>query len=248
MIALLRLCFLAGLVLLWWIASVQVPRGLFASPLETMAAAGRMLAEDRLGTALSASLRIYATGTLLAAAAGIALGAAMGLWRPFGRTLDIFVYALAATPRVAFIPLIITLLGLGFEAKTLIIFLGAVMPVILNTYTGVLNTDRDLVEMARATGASQGRIFWHIVLPGTLPFLLTGIRLGATIGLINTVVAELYTAVTGLGGLLALYGSRFQMAEYFVVVLTLSLIGVTVTEGLRLAERRLTRWRAAETV
>jgi NitT/TauT family transport system permease protein len=157
--------------------------------------------------------------------------------------LDIFVYALAATPRVAFIPLIIVLLGLGVQAKVFIVFLGAVMPVILNTYAGVQNTDQELVEMARSTHASRALIFRDIVLPGAMPFFLVGLRLGATIGLINTVVAELYTAVTGLGGLLAIYGNTFRMAEYFVIVLLLSLIGVLVTEGLRLLENRLMRWR-----
>ena len=84
------------------------------------------------------------------------------------------------------------------------------------------------------------------MLPGALPFLIAGVRIGATIGLINTVVAELYTAVSGLGGLLALYGSRFQMAEYLAVVVVLAMIGVTMTEGLRLAERRMLRWRGTE--
>ena len=126
------------------------------------------------------------------------------------------------------------------------VFLGAVMPVVLNSYAGVRSADPDLVEMARATGASRGRILAHVVLPGALPFLLAGVRIGATIGLINTVVAELYTAVSGLGGLLAIYGSRFQMAEYLAVVVVLAMIGVTMTEGLRLAERRMLRWRGSQ--
>ena len=81
------------------------------------------------------------------------------------------------------------------------------------------------------------------MLPGALPFIVVGLRLGATIGLINTVVAELYTAVRGLGGLLAIYGNTFRMAEYFVVVLILAAIGVIVTEALRHLETRLGRWR-----
>ena len=189
------------------------------------------------------SLSIYLGGTVAAIVVGIALGALMGTVRPVGRMLDIYVHGLAATPRVAFIPLIIVLLGLGSEAKLLIVFLGAVMPVVLNAYAGVRAADPDLVEMARATGASQGRILVHVVLPGALPFLLAGVRIGATIGLINTVVAELYTAVSGLGGLLAIYGSRFQMADYLAVVVVLALIGVAMTEGLRLLENRLLRWR-----
>ncbi|MBP7002575.1 ABC transporter permease [Amaricoccus sp.] len=242
----LRLGFLAVVLLLWQLAANAAPPGLFASPGAVAGALAGLAAGGRLWPALGQSLSIYLAGTGAAVVAGIAIGALMGTVRPIGRTLDIYVHGLAATPRVAFIPLIIVLLGLGFEAKVLVVFLGAVMPVILNAYAGVRAADPDLVEMARATGASRGRILAHVVLPGAMPYLVAGVRIGATIGLINTVVAELYTAVSGLGGLLALYGGRFQMAEYLAVVVVLAAIGVTMTEGLRIAERRLLRWRGPE--
>jgi NitT/TauT family transport system permease protein len=245
-VAALRLAFLGFVLLLWWAAARVAPAGLFASPLAVAEAGWGLLAGGRLGPAFLQSLLVYLTGTGAAVVAGIALGALMGMVRPVGKMLDVYVHGLAATPRVAFIPLIIVLLGLGFEAKILVVFLGAVMPVILNSYAGVRSADPDLVEMARATGASHGRILVHVVLPGALPYLIAGVRIGATIGLINTVVAELYTAVAGLGGLLAIYGSRFQMAEYLAVVVVLAMIGVTMTEGLRLAERRLLRWRGTD--
>jgi ABC-type nitrate/sulfonate/bicarbonate transport system permease component len=245
-VAALRLIFLAVVLLLWWAASRAAPAALFASPLAVAEALAGLAVDGRLWPALGQSLAIYLTGTGAAVVVGVALGALMGMVRPIGQMLDIYVHGLAATPRVAFIPLIILLLGLGFEAKVLVVFLGAVMPVILNSYAGVRAADPDLVEMARATGASRQRILVHVVLPGALPFLVAGVRIGATIGLINTVVAELYTAVSGLGGLLALYGSRFQMAEYLAVVVVLATIGVAMTEGLRLAERRMLRWRGSE--
>lgn len=242
MILLARTGVLLVLLAIWSLVAAQMPAGLFASPSQTLAAAKIMLAEGRLWKAMLASLQVYLTGTGLAAILGIGMGLVMGGVPVIGRTLDIFVNALAATPRVAFVPLIIVLLGLGVQAKVFIVFLGAVMPIILNSYAGVRAADRDLIEMARAAGAGQRRIFTHVILPGATPFLLTGLRIGATIGLINTVVAELYTAVSGLGGLLATYGASFRMAEYFVVVLTLSLIGVLVTEALRALEHHLTRW------
>lgn len=238
-----RLGVVALFLLLWWWGAGHVPRGIVPTPEATFSAALRMWNSGQLPQALAESLMIYASGLGLAIVFGIALGILMGTFKPFGRAIDIFVYGLAATPRVAFIPLIILILGLGFEAKTFVVFLGAVMPVILNTYTGVQNADEELIEMARSTGAGRGRIFFHIVLPGAVPVLVVGLRLAATIGLINTVVAELYTAVKGLGGLLAVYGNTFRMAEYFVVVLTLAMIGVVITELLRLLELRLGRWR-----
>lgn len=242
-IALLRVGFLVLFLVIWQVAALTAPPGLFATPAATLQALATLVAEGRLGPALGASLQVYLSGTAAAVVVGIGLGAAMGLVRPLGRTLDIYVHALAATPRVAFIPLIIVALGLGMQAKVTIVFLGAVMPIVLNAYAGVRDADPDLVEMARATGAGSGRILVHVILPGALPFLIAGVRIGATIGLINTVVAELYTAVSGLGGLLALYGSRFQMADYLAVVLVLALVGVTMTEGMRLVESRLLRWR-----
>jgi NitT/TauT family transport system permease protein len=148
-----------------------------------------------------------------------------------------------ATPRVAFVPLIILLLGLGFKAKVAIVFLGAVIPILVNTYSGVVNCDPELIEMARSVGSSRTRIFFSILLPGAASSIAVGLRLGAAIGLINTIVAELYTALSGLGGLLTIYGNTFQMAPYFVVVLVLAAIGMMTMQALKLLERRAGRWR-----
>ena len=234
---------LAVLIFFWWIISGIVERQLIPSPLATLHAAQHLIAQGQLLGAIFDSLSIYLSGYGLAILIGVPLGLLMGTARTLGKTLEVFVYALSATPRVAFIPLIIVFLGLGASAKTFIVFLGAIMPILINAYAGSLNADKELVEMARSVGASKSRIFREIVLPGALPFAITGLRIGATIGLINTVVAELYTAVRGLGGLLAIYGNTFRMAEYFVIVFTLALIGVFVTTVLRLLEIHLERWR-----
>jgi ABC-type nitrate/sulfonate/bicarbonate transport system permease component len=243
MIWVARLGFLLLLLVVWALAAQQFGQNVVPSPLATYEAARRMIDEGRLQSAFGASLFVYLWGFSLAVLCAIPVGVAMGGFRLLGKTLEVYVFALAATPRVAFIPLIIMTLGLGADAKIFVVFLGALMPVLISTYAGILAADEELVEMARSTGASRQRIFLEIVLPGAVPFVLTGMRIGATIGLINTVVAELYTAVTGLGGLLALFGNTFRMAEYFVVVLTLALIGVVVTESLRLLEQRFLRWK-----
>ena len=238
-----RLGFLVLLLTGWSIASELIPRNLIPTPLETLAAAQRLFAEGRLWMAIGDSLTVYGLGFALAATVAIPLGVVMGSIRPLGKTLDVYVNALAATPRVAFIPLIIVLLGLGVEAKVFIVFLGAAMPILLNTYAGVLASNDELVEMAKSVGASRWRIFSRITIPSAVPFIVVGLRVGATIGLINTVVAELYTAVRGLGGLLAIYGNTFRMAEYFVIILILATVGVIVTEILRYLQMRLERWR-----
>jgi ABC-type nitrate/sulfonate/bicarbonate transport system permease component len=243
MVTVYRLLALVGFVAVWWLAAQLAGTNLIPTPAATAVAAREVLADGRIWRATGESLSVYLGGYGLAILVGIPVGLLMGGFRMLGRTLEIYVNALTATPRVAFIPLIIVLLGLGFEAKIAIIFLGAVMPIVINTYAGVLNADGELVEMARAAGATRSQIFRRILLPGALPFIVVGLRLGATIGLINTVVAELYTAVRGLGGLLAIYGNTFQMAPYFVVVFVLAGIGTLVTTVLRLIEARAERWR-----
>ncbi|WP_255714027.1 ABC transporter permease [Pelagibacterium xiamenense] len=242
-VAVVRAGFLVFILALWWVASANLARNILPSPLTTLETAVHLLYGGVLQRATLQSIAVYLSGFGLAIAFAIPLGVAMGAFRPLGKTLEVYVYALAATPRVAFIPLIIVILGLGSEAKVFIVFLGAAMPILINTYAGVRQADGNLIEMARSVGASGPRIFARIILPGAVPYVIAGLRLGATIGLINTVVAELYTAVQGLGGLLAIYGNSFRMAEYFVVVLTLAAIGVVVTEGLRVLELRLGRWR-----
>jgi ABC-type nitrate/sulfonate/bicarbonate transport system permease component len=243
MIALYRVLVLVGLIGIWWLISLLVGGVIVPSPAATLMAAQKLLAEGRLLPALGDSLVTFLGGYGLAIVIAIPFGLAMGAFVPLGKTLETYVFALAATPRVAFVPLIIVFLGLGIEAKIVIVLLGAVMPILINTYAGVLATDRDLLEMAQSVRAGKLETFRRIVLPGALPFIIAGLRLGATIGLINTVVAELYTAVRGLGGLLALYGNTFRMAEYFVIVIVLALVGVLVAEGLRLLEQRLLRWK-----
>jgi NitT/TauT family transport system permease protein len=240
-----RILAVIGLILIWWEASARAGPNIFPDPARTFAAAVEMFGDDRnqLRVGFFDSLRVYISGFVFGVLLGIPIGLILGGFRILGRTMEVFMNALMATPRVAFIPLIILFLGLGYEAKTFVIFLGAVMPIMVNTYAGVRNSDGELVEMARSAGATRGKIFIRILLPGALPFIVVGLRIGATIGLINTVVAELYTATTGLGGLLQVYRATFRMDNYIVVVLCLSLIGVVVTSLLRILESRTERWR-----
>lgn len=219
MIGALRLALLIALIALWEGAARLASDTILPTPAQSAAAALRRWSEGRLVAALGDSLAVY-----------------------LGGPVAVLVYALAA-----FILLGIVLLGLGHDAKTFVVLLGAVMPMLLNTYAGVLPADGEQVGMTRATGAGRGRVFRHVVLPCAVPFLVMGLRLGAAIRLINAVVAERYTAVRGLGGRLAFYGNTFRMAGSFIIVLMLSLICVVVTKGLRRLEARFGRWRGSRT-
>lgn len=246
MILLLRLGFFIFLVALWWCLSRMVGGLIVPDPFETLDAAKAMAESGELGRALAQTLTVYLSGFAAAAIAGIAAGMLLGIAPRFGRTTEPYLHALASTPRVAFIPLIIVTLGIGVTAKATVVFLGAVMPIFFSTYSGMESRDEELIEMARANGASPAMIFREVLFPGAVPFIITGLRIGAAIGLINSVVAELYTAINGLGGLLAIYGNSFRMAHYFVVVLVLAALGATVSRILKMIENRLESWRPVE--
>jgi len=177
---------------------------------------------------------------MLAAVLGMALGALLGSMPLLSRTFAPFVHAMAALPVIALIPLIVLLLGLGWQAKVLIIALGAVMPVIVNTQTGVQSLDPDLREMARAYNISLIRRIRHFYWPAAFPQIMAGLRLGAIAGLVTSVIADFYTAMMGLGALLQAYGNSFRMDRYLAVVLTYAAIGTVATALLTVVENRFT--------
>jgi ABC-type nitrate/sulfonate/bicarbonate transport system permease component len=239
-----RLLVFVILILVWAFVARVAGQNFVPSPLQTAQAAVQLFADGTVPAAALSSLYVFITGYLLSIVVAVPLGLLMGGFRVFGAALEPYVDALSAMPRVSFIPLIIVFLGLGYEAKICVVFLGAIMPILINTYIGVLNSDGDLIEMARSAGASDLQIFRKIMLPGAMPYIVAGMRVGAALALINTVVAELYTAVQGLGGLLAIYGNSFRMAPYFVVVFVLAAIGLLTMQSLKFLERRLLRGRA----
>jgi len=242
-IAVWRLAVFVLLILAWWALAVMTGRNFLPTPWQTVVAGVQVIGDGTVPRATLDSVAVFLSGFALAALVAIPFGLLMGGFRVFGGALEAYVNALAAMPRVAFIPLVIVFLGLGVEAKIFIVFLGAVMPIVINTYAGALACDGELVEMARSAGASETQIFSKIMLPGSLPYIAAGLRVGASLALINTVVAELYTAVNGLGGLLSVYGNSFRMAPYFVVLCVLAAIAVAVMSGLKFLERRMDRWR-----
>ena len=238
-----RLAILIAGIAGWWLIAKVAGGNFIPTPPQTVAAAIAIGSDGTLGRATLDTAIVFLSGYVLAAIISIPCGLVMGGIRVVGKAFEPYVDALSAMPRVAFIPLIIVFLGLGFPAKIAIVFLGAAMPILINTYVGVLNCDGELVEMARSAGATEAQVFRKIMLPGALPYITAGLRVGASLALINTVVAELYTAVKGLGGLLSVYGNSFRMAPYFVVVFVLGALGVIVMQSLRILERNADRWR-----
>jgi NitT/TauT family transport system permease protein len=185
----------------------------------------------------------FAWGYSLSVVFAVPFGIAIGWYKRFAYVCDPFVNAMNATPRIALLPLVIIWLGIGILSKIGIIFLGAVFPLLINTRDGVKTTPANLLTAARSFGASEWMIFKSVVLPSTVPFILTGLRLAVGRALIGVMVGELYAATAGIGFMITVAGATFQTDKVFVGVLIFAISGMTLTAVLDRIEHRFDKWR-----
>lgn len=182
-------------------------------------------------------------GYLLSAVVAVPFGIMIGWYKRVSYIFDPFVNAMNATPRVALLPLVIIWLGIGILSKVGIIFLGAVFPMLINTRDGVKTTPANLLTAARSFGASEWILFKSVVLPSTIPFILSGLRLGLGRAIVGVMVGELYAATAGIGFMITVAGATFQTDKVFVGVLIFALTGMIGMELLTRFERRFDTWR-----
>src|SRR6266403_2622787 len=217
---------------------------LFISSPTRVARAAWLLSHDRdfwNDVEISASEFILGYGAALALA--IPLGLAVGLSKRLQSIFGPFVDTLNAVPRVTLLPLIIIWFGIGIWSKVVVVFLGAVIPIMINTQSGVKTSEARFIRVARSFSASRFKIFSSIVLPGTVPFIFTGLKYGAGRALLGVVVGELYASTAGLGHMIAEAGNTFQTDVLFFGVLLFTATGLVTTGALDRIEKRFEKWR-----
>src|SRR5712671_5617951 len=233
-------------VLLLWEAFARsgLVDPLFISSPTRVAQAGWQLVRDRdFWTDLRVSGTEFLFGYGLAVAIAIPLGLAIGLSRRLQYMLSPFVDTLNAVPRVTLLPLIVIWFGIGIWSKVVVVFLGAVIPILINTQSGVKTSEARFIRVARSFSASRMKIFSSIILPGTVPFIFTGLKYGAGRALLGVVVGELYASTAGLGHMIAEAGNTFQTDVVFFGVLIFMATGLVVVALLDALERHFEQWR-----
>lgn len=233
-------------LVLWEVFGRGVNPLFMSYPSAILSAAVGVARSGELGSAFVESAKALLLGFVGAAVVGILLGLLMGRYRVVEYALDPYVNALYATPLVAIIPLVILWVGLGFNAKLFIVFIMTLFPILINTAAGVSNISQSLVDVAMAFAARERQIFTKIILPAALPYIMTGLRLGIGRAIIGMVVAEFFTAITGLGAMIVKYGNFFKTDVMLVPVLILMVLGVVLTEGLKRAESAIAPWKESE--
>ncbi|PTW59399.1 NitT/TauT family transport system permease protein [Breoghania corrubedonensis] len=214
-----------------------------STPLAVAREAMTQAADGTLFVNISATLHAFSLALALAAAVGIGLGVLAGWFRDVEAALDPFIWFKYSAPTIAFYPIFIAYLGYGLPTVVTVGFLFALTPIYANTLAGIRNVDRDLARTARAFGARPLDVFVRVALPGSVPLLVAGFRLGVGRALTGVVVAELFGSTAGLGYSITQHAQLMQTAPMMVSIVAIVLIGVALTQALGFVERKTDAWR-----
>jgi NitT/TauT family transport system permease protein len=241
-----RYGFLAFIVLVWELTGPLVNPIFFSYPSKIVVAFYNLTLSGELLHYTMQSLEVLFYGLGFAILIGIPLAVTMARVRPVDWALDLPINALYATPMVALVPILVLWFGIYLKAKIIVVFLFAVFPILINTYQGVRECDKNMIEVARSFRSSERQMWTDVLLPFALPYIAAGIRLAIGRGLVGMVIAEFYTTISGLGNMITRYSNIFEMDKTFVPVLLLMFLGVTLTACLKWVERRIAPWSRAE--
>lgn len=237
-----------GVVLLWEIAAWYGVRDerILAPFSKVVIALVNLFLTGEIWKHLSVSGYEFALGFLLASLAGVTVGFLMGTVRIVREYFDPWISGLYSAPLVALAPFYIMFFGVGAASKIALVFTVVFFPVAINTLAGVYSVHPGMIEVARSFNASRFQILFKVLVPFSLSYIVTGLRLGVGRGLTGVVVGEFFFANAGLGFLVALAGQTFNTPLLFAGVLVFALAGVAITSGLKRLEKKLAPWRPLE--
>ena len=222
----------------------DVPKLFLPSVTEVWAELVEMHTEGILWGNLGISLWVYVVGMVISIAIAVPLGLFIGGVKIVDRILSPYIWAIYTTPRLILMPLVLLWVGINDTARIVIIVLSAVPATLVVVMEGVKTVDNSLLKAARSFGASRTRLFTSVVMPSTVPFIATGIRMGVSRGLIGLFIGELFTAATGIGYIIALSSKTFNSAQTYAMLFIFVFFCVAMVGLTQLLERKVSVWRA----
>jgi ABC-type nitrate/sulfonate/bicarbonate transport system permease component len=190
------------------------------------------------------SLRIYMTGMLLSIALSIPLGLLLGGVKVLDRIISPYLWLIYTTPLLILMPLILLWVGINDTARVLLVFISAVPAIVVVVMEGVKTVDNSLLRAAKSFGASRWTLFRKVILPATVPFIATGVKMGVSRGLIGLFVGELFSSSKGIGFIIELAGKVFNMPRVYAMLFMFILFSISMVGGAQYLERRLSSWRS----
>lgn len=227
---------------LWQLSGLFLNPLLLSTPTAIIAALVNLASNGQIWLAFGQSLEELVIGLALGLVIGTTFGVLMGHYPTFDRILSPYVNFFNATPLVVVIPLLVIWVGISTTARLLFVFLISLWPVLLNTAAGVRNTREGYMDVGRAFGFTGWRLLWTISLPAAMPYIFAGIRVSTGLAIIGMILSEMEVSMVGLGFLLMNFGSSFETARLFAVVLVTSTLGVVSVQVLKWIQRQFFPW------
>jgi ABC-type nitrate/sulfonate/bicarbonate transport system permease component len=242
--ALVGLASVALFLAAWQIVGANeiIRSDLISYPSEIARTLVEMTGSGELGSNLVVSLQEFIQGFVPAIACGIAAGIAFALVPRLHYLFEPLIVALNTSPIIAFVPIVVVWFGVGTQSKAIMVFLAAVIPILINTMTGITQVHESWVRACRAFGASRRQVIAKAILPGALPPVMVGVRLAVGRAIVGLIAAEMYVSVRGIGRLIQVYSTSERAAEIFVLVAVVATFGFVLVGVLRRIEAWLAPW------
>jgi NitT/TauT family transport system permease protein len=236
---------LATFLLVWQLSATltDVPKLFLPSPGEVFTELTEMHDEGILWGNLWISAYIYVVGLAISIVIAIPMGLTIGGIRILDKILSPYVWAVYTTPRLVLMPLILLWVGINDTARIVIIVLSAVPATLVVVMEGIKTVDNSLLNAARSFGAGRAALFRLVVMPSTVPFIATGIRMGVSRGLIGLFIGELFTSSDGIGYIITLSTKTFNSARTYGMLLIFILFCIAMVGLSQLLERKVSQWR-----
>lgn len=231
----------------WEVVGRSIDPLLFAPPSAVAATLASLLATGELQAAAQVTMKALFLGYALAIIAGIPFGVLMGALPRLGDILQPYLYAIFSTPRVVVVPLIIVWFGIGFEARLFLVFFWSAIAISVNTAQGVRHARPDLVEVARSFRANRIEMARHVLIPGAIPFVVAGLRIGAERAIVGVIIGEMFLQIVGLGGVIQKGSVELLPAKMLSAVMVIAVLGTIIVTMLDLVEKRFQSWRGETT-
>ncbi len=234
-----------GLLLLWEVCvhAGLVDRRFFPAPSSIVAAGWELAIAGKLHGHVGISLQRLGLGFLLGGIPALTIGILMGIWRPMHALVSPLIAATYPIPKSSILPLILLIFGLGEMSKIVMVAIGVFFPLCINSTAGVLQINKVYMDVGKSYKASSWNTFWTIALPGALPFIMTGVRLGAGLGLVLIAVAEMIGAKSGLGYMIWSAWETFSVEQMYVGLMMFALLGFVLSWTIDAIERWLIPWK-----
>ena len=236
------LSFLAAM-LLWWILSIiPATSRAFPNVVKVLGSIKTMIERGVLWKDLSSSLISVISGYVLGFVIALPVAILMAWYKPVRCIIEPWIQFIRNIPPLAYVPLIVIAAGVGRKPQIIVITIACFLTMCVTIYQGVINVDETLLKAARVLGATDKDIFLRVIAPATLPFILTAIRLGASVALTTLLAAESTGATAGLGMRIRSLNNSFEPAPMLLYIIIIGILGITIEKLIKTAERRLTSW------